>query len=142
MHGFPFKDRSGALRPEERRRESLHAHHGSQRAQSLWRTRDRGIQDHHESHGNATGAGRIEPDRRGKVQSSNRRHAIWGNDAQHADDDRHEGDEQHGNSHQPLPVERRVDHVWCRAESVYGIKTKACFAGLKWRRFLVTSLKP
>jgi len=93
MRRFPFEDRSRTIRPEERRRESLHAHHGSQRAQSLWRTRGRGTQDHHESHGNANSAGRIESNRCGKVLSSNRSHAIRGNDAQHADDDSKEGDE-------------------------------------------------
>ena len=93
MHRFPFKDCARPIRPEERCRESLHAHHGSQRAQNLWRTRRRGTQEHHESHGNANSTGRIQSDRRSKVLSSNRRHAIWGNDAQHSDDDNNEGDE-------------------------------------------------
>ena len=59
LYRLPFEDRSRAIRPEERRRERLHAHHGSQRAQSLWRTRGRRTQDQHESHGNANSTGRI-----------------------------------------------------------------------------------
>ena len=39
---LPFEYRSCAVGSEERRRECLHAHHGSQRAQSLGRARVRG----------------------------------------------------------------------------------------------------
>jgi hypothetical protein len=56
MHRLPFEDRSRPIRAEERRRECLHAHHGSQRAQSLARTRVRGKEDHHEPHGRANSA--------------------------------------------------------------------------------------
>jgi hypothetical protein len=45
LHRLPFEDRSRAIRSEEHRRESLQAHHGSQRAQSLGRTRGRGAHD-------------------------------------------------------------------------------------------------
>ena len=144
MHCLPFKDRSRAIRPEERRRESLHAHHGSQRAQSLWRTRGRGRQDHHESHGNANSAGRIESDRRSKVLSSNRRHAVRGNDAQHADDDSNEGDEQHGNSHvppiclssafSPARVERTVERSGPPAAPGH---QKLGWVGFEGRRFIL-----
>jgi hypothetical protein len=108
MHCLPFKDRSRAIRPKENGGEYLHTHHGSQCAQSLWRTRGRGTKDHHESHGKANNASRIDSDRSGKVLSSNRRPAIGGNDAQHADSDSKEGDEQHGNSHVfSTPIARR-----------------------------------
>ena len=101
MHRLPFEDRSRAFRSEERRRESLHAHHGSQHTQSLWRTRGRGTQDHHEPHGNANSAGRIESDRRREVQPSNRRQAIRRHKAHDADDDGEESDEQRCRSHGP-----------------------------------------
>jgi hypothetical protein len=81
MHCLPFKNRSRAIRPKERRRECLHAHHRAQGAQGPWRTRGRGNQDKHQPHGNPNGTGRIESDRRREVLPSNRRHTIWGNDA-------------------------------------------------------------
>jgi hypothetical protein len=99
LHGLPFEDCSRAIWSDERRPESLHAHDGSQRAQSLWRTRGWGRQDHHEPHGHANSASRIESDRRREVQPSNRRHAIGRNEAHYADDDREESDEQRCRSH-------------------------------------------
>ena len=99
MHCLPFKNRSRAIRPKENGRKHLQAHHGSQRAHGLWRTRGRGTKDDHEPHGNANNASRIDSDRSGKVLSSNCRPALGGNNAQHADNDSQEGDEHHSNSH-------------------------------------------
>ena len=93
LHRLPFQDRSRVIRPHERRRESLHAHYGSQRAQSLWRTRGRGRQDHHEPHGHANSGGRIESHRRREVQPSNLGPALGRNEASYADDDGEESDE-------------------------------------------------
>ncbi len=39
MHRLPLENRTRAIKSEELRRESLHAHHGSQRAQGLGSTR-------------------------------------------------------------------------------------------------------
>ena len=52
-----------------------------------------GSQDHHEPHGNANSAGRIESHRRREVQPSNLSPAIGRNEASDADDDGEEGDE-------------------------------------------------
>ena len=81
------------------RRESLHAHYGSQRAQSLWRTRGRGRQDHDEPHSHPNSAGGIESRRRCEVQPSNLGPALRRNEAAYADDDGEESDEERGNSH-------------------------------------------
>ena len=99
MHCLPFKNRSRTIRPEERRRESLHAHHSSQHPQTLWRTRGRRTQDDHEPHPNPNSAGRIESDGRGEVLASNPGHVVGGNETYHADRDSEERDEQDGSSH-------------------------------------------
>jgi hypothetical protein len=89
------------IESEERRRESLRAHQGSQRAQDLGRTRDPGNQNQHESHGDANGGSRMESDRSREVLPSNRRHGIGRHDAHNTDDCDEERDDQRGNPHVP-----------------------------------------
>ena len=93
MHRLPFHDRSGVIGPHERGRESLHAHDGSQRAQSHWRTRGCGRQDHYEPHSNPNGAGRIKSPGRCVVQPSNLDPDLGGDEAAYADYDGEESDE-------------------------------------------------
>ena len=96
---LPFKDRACVLRPKEDRRESLHTHDGSERAQHPWRTRGCGRQEDDEPHGNADSASRIESCRRCEVQPSNFGPALGRNQAAYAYDNREERHEQRGHPH-------------------------------------------
>jgi len=93
MHHLPFENSLRPIKSEQRRRESLGAHHGSQRAQDLGRTGDSGNQDQHEPHDDANGASRIESDGSREVLPSNSRQAVRRYDAHHAYDNDEESDE-------------------------------------------------
>jgi hypothetical protein len=97
--GLPFHDRSRVVRTHQYPRESLHGHDGSQHAQSFWRTRGCGRQDHDEPHGNANCASRIESYRRREVQPSKFSPALRRNQAAYPYGNREKRYEQRGYPH-------------------------------------------